>query len=86
MQDEHRALQNSATWVRDMFLKRSDEVSYLAVALSSTVDLIEGRVDAATVNGVHWEAWLVLTTVLSHFLEMEPELELLGSVYNVDLT
>jgi hypothetical protein len=34
-------------------LKRYGEVPSLAVALSSTVDLIEGRVDAATTNGVH---------------------------------
>jgi hypothetical protein len=35
--------------------------------------------------GVHWGARLVLTAALSHFLELEPELELLGSRYNADL-
>jgi hypothetical protein len=81
MQDEHQALRNSATRVWDLVLERSDEAPSLAAALSITVDVIEGRVDAAATNGVHWGAWLVLTAILSHF----PELELLGSGYNANL-
>jgi hypothetical protein len=54
MQDKHRALQNLDTWVRELVLKRTDETSSLATSLSSTVDLIEGRVDAAATNGIHW--------------------------------
>jgi hypothetical protein len=50
------------------------------------VDLIEGHVDAVTTNGVHWGDRLVVTSVLSQFPELEPELELLGSGYNADLT
>jgi hypothetical protein len=56
-------------------LGRSDEAPSLAVALSSTADLIEGLIDAATANG----AQLVLTIVWSHFPKLELELELLGS-------
>jgi hypothetical protein len=56
------------------------------VALSVTADLIEGRVDVAAANGVHWGAQLALTTVLLHLPELELELELLGSGYNADLT
>jgi hypothetical protein len=56
-------------------LERSDEAPSLAVALSSTADLIEGRIDAATANG----AQLALTIVWSHFPKLELELELLGS-------
>jgi hypothetical protein len=37
-------------------------------------------------NGVHWEARLELTVVLSHFPKQELESELLGSRYNADLT
>jgi hypothetical protein len=47
------------------------------MALSSTTDLIQGHVDEA--------ARLVLTAVLSHFPELEMELELLGSGYNDNL-
>jgi hypothetical protein len=67
-------------------LERSNEAPSLAVALSSTTDLIVGRADAAVANGVHWGARLVVTTVLPHFPELQLELELLGSGYNADLT
>jgi hypothetical protein len=87
MQEEQReaiieleALQSSTAQVWDMVLKGSDGMSSLARSLSSAADLIEGRVDAAVANGVHWEARLALTTTLSHF----PELELLGSRHNAD--
>jgi hypothetical protein len=40
MQDEHQALQSSATRVRDLVAEGSGEASSLAAALSSTVDLI----------------------------------------------
>jgi hypothetical protein len=86
MQDEHRALQNSVTRVQDLVLKRSDEAFSLVVALSLTADLIEDHVDAVAANGVHSGAWLALTAILSHFPELERELELLGSEYNADLT
>jgi hypothetical protein len=35
-------------------------------------------------SGVHWGR-LALTAGLLHFLELEPEVELLGSEYNADL-
>jgi hypothetical protein len=60
MHDEHRevvielrALQNFATQVRHLVLKGSDETSSLSL-VSSTMDLIEGRLDVAATNGVHW--------------------------------
>jgi hypothetical protein len=56
------------------------------MVLSSTADLIEGRVGAAAINKVHWGAWQEMTTVLLLFPELELELELLGSGYNADLT
>jgi hypothetical protein len=93
MQDEHRvavielrALQSSAARVQDLVLKGSDEASSLAASLSSAADLIEGRVQAAAANGVHWGARLALITALLHFPKLEPKLELLGSGRNVDLT
>jgi hypothetical protein len=86
MQDEHQALQNSDTWVWDLVLERSSEAPSLIVALSSTVDLIEGHADAMDANRVHYWACLVLTTILSHFPELDIKLELLGSEYNANLT
>jgi hypothetical protein len=65
-------------------LKGSDEASSLVELLSSTVDLIEGHVDATATNGSIWGGggWLALTATLSHFRK----LELLGSGRNADLT
>jgi hypothetical protein len=60
MQDEHReaidklrALQSSATRVRDLVLKRSDKMSSLAASMSSAADQVEGRIDTMIANGVH---------------------------------
>jgi hypothetical protein len=66
-------------------LKRSDESSSLVALLSSTADLIEGRVDATGANGFHWGARLALIIALSHFPEVEPKLELHGPGHNADL-
>jgi hypothetical protein len=76
MQDELQTLWSSATRIRDLVLERSDETPSLTVALSLIMERIEGRIDAAATNVVHWRAWLVLTVVLSHFAELELELEL----------
>jgi hypothetical protein len=80
------ALQSSTTWDRDLELKGFDEMSSLAASLSLVEDLIEGRVDAAATNRVRWGSWLALTAALSYFSELEPELDLLGSGRNADLT
>jgi hypothetical protein len=42
------------------------------------------QVSAAALNRVRWGGRLVLTTVLLHFLELEVELDLLGSGYNAN--
>jgi hypothetical protein len=96
MQDEHqeavvelRALRSSTTQVRDLVLKRSHETSSLAVSLSSTADQVEDCVDTAATNRVHWGAQSALIAALSHFPELEPELEheleLVGFGCNADL-
>jgi hypothetical protein len=46
---------------------------------------MDGRVNAAATSAVCW-GLLTLTTVLSHFPELEPEMKLLWSEYNLDLT
>jgi hypothetical protein len=59
--------------------------SSLAVSLSSAAELIADRVNAATANGVCWGTESVLVAAVSHFHELEAELELLGSGHNTDL-
>jgi hypothetical protein len=83
---ELEGLQNSATQVQDLVLGGSVGTSSLAVPLSSVVELIEDRVDAATTNGVRWRTHSALATTVSHFPKMEVEVELLGSGHNADLT
>jgi hypothetical protein len=56
------------------------------MVLSSIMKQIDGHVDGATANMVHWGAWLALTAVLSPFPELKLKLELLGSRYNTNLT
>jgi hypothetical protein len=93
MHDDHweavielRALWSSVVWVQDLVLEGSHEVSSLVPSLSSAVDLIDGHVDGAAANRVSWGARLALIAALSHFPELESELELFGSKCNTDLT
>jgi hypothetical protein len=60
----------------------------LAVALSpsSSPELTESQVNATAINRVLWGARLALIATLSYFLELEAELDLLGSGYITKLT
>jgi hypothetical protein len=49
---ELKALWSSAARVRDIVLKRSGGTSFLVASLSSVAELLEGRIDATTANGV----------------------------------
>jgi hypothetical protein len=40
--------------------------------------LLEGQIDIAAINGVHWGTRSVLVATMSHFPELKSELELLG--------
>jgi hypothetical protein len=60
--------------------------SSLVASLSVVVELFEGQFDAVIMNGVRWGTRSVLVAALSHFLELDVELELLGSGCNTDLT
>jgi hypothetical protein len=54
MRDEHGALRSLATLVWGLVLGRSNEMPSLVVALSPSAELIEGRVNVAGINRVHW--------------------------------
>jgi hypothetical protein len=73
----HPGLRTGArrTW-RDIFPVNIAVLSYGAD---------RGPVDAASANGVHWGTQWTLATTMSHFLELETELELLGPGHNADL-
>jgi hypothetical protein len=50
----------------------------LVASLSSIAELLEGCIDITTANRVRWGTRLALAATLSHFAELEVELELLG--------
>jgi hypothetical protein len=47
----------------------------LVVVVSPSKELTEGCVNAVALNGVQWGVRLALTAILSHFSELESELE-----------
>jgi hypothetical protein len=63
---ELEAQQASAAWVRDLVLDGADKSSSLATSLSTAVELLEGRIDAAEANEVCWGTRSVLVATLSH--------------------
>jgi hypothetical protein len=83
---ELEALLTSTMHVRDLVLDNTDGLSSLAASMSTVVELLEGRIDAAAANGVHWGSHSALVAAVSHFLELKSELALLGSRRNADLT
>jgi hypothetical protein len=54
--------------------------------MSTVVERLEGRIDAATTNGVYWGSCSALVATVSHFLELDADLEVLGSIRNSRLT
>jgi hypothetical protein len=69
-----------------LVLDNIDRPSSLAVPLSMVVELLEVRIDPTAANRVRWGIRSVLTAVLSHFSELQSELELLRFRHNEDLT
>jgi hypothetical protein len=51
---ELEALRSSVTRVWDLVLEGYERMSSLVTSLSSVAELIEGRVNAAATNEVHW--------------------------------
>jgi hypothetical protein len=56
------------------------------VSLATVVEEVEKRINAVATNGVRWGALSALVAVLSHFPELETELELLRSGRGTDLS
>jgi hypothetical protein len=83
---ELEALRTSAARVPDLVLDNTDGPSSLPASKLAVVELLEGRIDAATANGFRWGSCFTLVAAMSHFSEQKSELELLGSEHNVDLT
>jgi hypothetical protein len=67
-------------------LGNADGLSSLAASLSMVAELLEGRIDTVSTNGVHWGTQSTLVAALLHFSELKSKLELHGFGQNVDLT
>jgi hypothetical protein len=83
---ELEALRTSAAFVRDLILGDASGSSSLTMSLSMAAEEVEKRVNVAATNGVRWGTRSTLVAALSHFPELEPELELLGSERDADLS
>jgi hypothetical protein len=83
---ELEALRTSAAFVRDLILGDASGSSSLAMSLVMVAEEVEKRVNVATTNGVWWGTQSTLVAALSHFPKLEPELELLGSEQDADLS
>jgi hypothetical protein len=83
---ELEALRASAALVWDCVLGDTSESSSLAASLARVVEEDENRINTAIANGVRWGARFALVAVLSHFPELEPNLELFRSGQDTDLS
>jgi hypothetical protein len=72
--------------VQDLVHRGPVGTSSLVASLSSATELIEDHIDMAATNGVRWGTKSALVAVISHFLELGTELELLESGRNANLT
>jgi hypothetical protein len=80
------ALQAFVALVQDLVLGDINELSSLVESQAEATEEAENWINTATVNGVRWGTQSILVAVLSHFPELEPKLELLGSGWDADLT
>jgi hypothetical protein len=79
---ELEALWTSAARVQDFVLGSADGLSSLAASMSMSVELLEGQIDVVAAKGFCCGSRSVLVAAVSHF----PQLEVLGSSRNADLT
>jgi hypothetical protein len=68
-----------------LVLDNADGPSSLTASMSTVAELLEGQIDAVFANRVRWGPCSTLVAVVSHFLELKIELEVLGSGRSVDL-
>jgi hypothetical protein len=79
-------LRSSAMRVRDLVLGDIGGSSLMVASMSALTEKLEGQIDAVIANGVHWGSCSVLVAAVSHFPELDADLEVLGSERNVGLT
>jgi hypothetical protein len=83
---ELEALRASTALVWYLVLGGASRSSSLAASLAMVAEDVEEWTNTAAANGVQWGARSMLVVVLSHFPELETELELLGSGRGANLS
>jgi hypothetical protein len=56
------------------------------MSMSTVVELLDGRIDTATTNGVSWGSCSTLVAAVLHFPKLDTDLEVLGSSHSTGLT
>jgi hypothetical protein len=54
--------------------------------MSTVAELLEGQIDTVAANVVRWGSRSALVATVSHFPELDTDLEVLGSGHSVGLT
>jgi hypothetical protein len=73
------ALRSSIAWVQELVLGDVDMSSLLATSMSAVAERLEGQIDITAANGVHWGSYSALVAIVSHFLVLDANLEVLRS-------
>jgi hypothetical protein len=79
------ALRSLAAWVQDLVLDNVDGSSLLATSMSTVAERLEGQIDAPVANGVCSGSHSALVAIVSHFPELDADLEVLRSRHNTRL-
>jgi hypothetical protein len=80
------ALQSSTTRVWGLVLGDADGSSTQVTSMSMVAELLEGQIDTAVANGVRWGSSSTLVAAVSHFSELNVDLEVLKSGCSTGLT
>jgi hypothetical protein len=56
------------------------------MSMSTVAELLEGQIDTVAANVVRWGSHSALVATVSHFPELDTDLEVLGSGHSVGLT
>jgi hypothetical protein len=67
-------------------LADADGSSTQAMSMSTVAELLEGQIDTVAANVVRWGSHSALVATVSHFPELDTDLEVLGSGHSVGLT
>jgi hypothetical protein len=80
------ALHSLTARVRGLVLGDANGSSTQATFMSAVAELLEGPIDTVAAYGVRWESRSALVAAISHFLELDVDLEVLGSGRSMGLT